>query len=126
MRYSRFLALLVPFALAFGLAQTAHAQLDPCDPNQPHSALTQCNAERLDAWDRLLNEVYQRVIGTLDATQEDNLRQAQRAWITYRDLTCGMERARYEGGSIAPMIELTCLTRLTERRTRDLEEYMRP
>ncbi len=126
MTYSRFLALLAPLALALGLAQPATAQLDPCDSNQPQSALTRCNAERLEGWDRLLNEVYQRVIGTLDATQEENLRQAQRAWITYRDLTCGMERARYEGGSIAPMIELTCLTRLTERRTRDLEEYMRP
>ncbi|MEX3015808.1 lysozyme inhibitor LprI family protein [Gymnodinialimonas hymeniacidonis] len=126
MTYFRILALLALFVMAVGLTQTAHAQLDPCDPNQPQSALTLCNAERLDAWDGLLNEVYQRVIGTLDEAQEENLRQAQRAWITYRDLTCGMERARYEGGSIAPMIELTCLTRLTERRTRDLEEYMRP
>ncbi len=113
-------------AIAIATTTPAHAQLDLCDPNQPQSALTQCHAERLEGWDRLLNEVYQRVIGTLDTEGEENLREAQRAWITYRDLTCRMERARYEGGSIAPMIELTCLTRLTERRTRDLEEYMRP
>ena len=108
------------------LALPAQAQVTPCDPNQPQSALTLCHADQLETWDRMLNQIYQRVIPTLDAAQEDNLRQAQRAWITFRDLTCGMERARYEGGSIAPMIELQCLTRLTERRTRDLEEYMRP
>ena len=109
-----------------GLAAPALAQTEPCDPNLPQVDLTACRAEQLQTWDRMLNQIYQRVIGTLDDVQEENLREAQRAWITYRDLTCGMERARYEGGSIAPLVEVLCLTRLTERRTRDLEDYMRP
>ncbi|MEJ6388189.1 lysozyme inhibitor LprI family protein [Gymnodinialimonas ulvae] len=107
------------------MALPVGAQVAPCDPNQPQSALTQCVSEAYQAWDGLLNEAYQRVIGIQDASGEERLRQAQRAWITYRDLACEMERARYDGGSIAPMIQLQCLTRLTERRTRDLEDLLR-
>ncbi|OAN84544.1 hypothetical protein A8B78_06705 [Jannaschia sp. EhC01] len=88
------------------------------------SALTQCAGRDLAFWDGLLNNAYQQVIATLDGAQEGNLRAAQRAWITFRDLTCDMESARFQGGSIAPMIELDCLARLTERRARDLETYL--
>lgn len=90
----------------------------------PQIDLTQCAGRDLEFWDGILNTAYQQVIAQSDATREESLRSAQRAWITYRDLTCEMEASRYEGGSIAPMIRLGCLSRLTERRARDLETYL--
>lgn len=115
-------------ALAAALLWSAPALAQEFDctdrSNMPQIALTECAGEDLAFWDGLLNNAYQQVIAQLDADREESLRSAQRAWITYRDLTCEMERARYEGGSIAPMIGLSCLARLTERRARDLETYL--
>ncbi|ABD54665.1 lysozyme inhibitor LprI family protein [Jannaschia sp. CCS1] len=108
------------------MALPASAQTPACDPNQPQIDLSECHAREAARWDELLNIIYRRVIQTLDADGEVRLREAQRAWITYRDLTCEMERMRYAGGSIAPMIQSQCVARLTEQRTRDLELYMRP
>lgn len=93
--------------------------------NLTQMEMTQCAGQDAAFWDRLLNAAYQQVIATLDAEREESLRAAQRAWITYRDLTCDMETARYAGGSIAPMIMQECMARLTERRARDLETYLR-
>lgn len=117
--------LIVVLGLGTGSA-VAQTAAPACDPNQTQIDLTQCHADEAARWDDLLNIIYRRVIQTLDAEGEERLRAAQRAWITYRDLTCEMERMRYDGGSIAPMIEAQCTARLTEQRTRDLELYMRP
>ncbi|GAB5446623.1 lysozyme inhibitor LprI family protein [Gymnodinialimonas sp.] len=106
-------------------APVAAQEVDCSDRSAlPQIALTECASRDLSFWDGLLNNAYQQVIATLDAPQEENLRAAQRAWITFRDLTCDMEAARFEGGSIAPMIGLDCHARLTERRARDLETYL--
>lgn len=52
----------------------------------------------------------------------ETLLQAQRAWITYRDMHCRSARLEYRGGSIAPLIHATCMTELTERRTAELQD----
>lgn len=106
---------------------SAAAQDWQCDPNIDLSTqlgLSACAAQTHAYWDGLLNDIYQQVIAGSDPAREDRLRQAQRAWLPYRDLTCQMEAADYAGGSIAPMIASLCLARLTERRTRDLETYL--
>lgn len=112
-------------ALAMMGAPAGAQTLDCSDPaSLSQMALTQCAAQDQAFWDGLLNNAYQQVIAQVNEATEENLRAAQRAWITYRDLTCQMEAARYAGGSIAPMIMQNCLARLTERRARDLETYL--
>jgi uncharacterized protein YecT (DUF1311 family) len=49
------------------------------------------------------------------------LRDAQRAWVTFRDKACEAEGAQYRGGSIEPMIVAGCLARLTRQRGEDLK-----
>lgn len=114
--------------LAIALVWSAPALAQTLDCNDrtglTQAGMTQCAGQDLAFWDGLLNNAYQQVIARLDAASEESLRAAQRAWITYRDLTCEMEQARYAGGSIAPMIGLSCQARLTERRARDLETYL--
>lgn len=45
------------------------------------------------------------------------LREAQRAWITYRDLACEAEGWSFRGGSMEPLMVSTCLASLTKART---------
>lgn len=116
-------------ALAALLALTSApvaAQDWNCDDfvNLPQQGLNYCLGERYTFWDGLLNNVYQQVIAERSPETVDQLRIAQRAWITYRDNTCDLEAARAAGGSAEPMMRFGCLVRLTERRTRDLENYL--
>lgn len=50
-----------------------------------------------------------------------SLKEAGRAWISYRDIQCKAAAQQYEGGSMAPMIYSQCLATLTEHRTADLK-----
>ncbi|WP_259236807.1 lysozyme inhibitor LprI family protein [Aeromonas sp. BIGb0445] len=50
----------------------------------------------------------------------NKLKSAQRAWLTFRDAQCRYEAGVYDGGSIAPLVHSSCLTNLTEQRTKDL------
>jgi uncharacterized protein YecT (DUF1311 family) len=50
-----------------------------------------------------------------------SLREAERTWISYRDIQCKAAAQQYEGGSAAPMIYSQCLTTLTEHRTADIK-----
>jgi uncharacterized protein YecT (DUF1311 family) len=51
---------------------------------------------------------------------EQALREAQRAWIAFRDAGCKAEAYRVAGGSMQPMVVATCLERVTRARTEEL------
>lgn len=51
----------------------------------------------------------------------DKLREAQRAWITYRDAACAAEGYAMRGGSAEMLLVYGCMTRLTEARAADLQ-----
>lgn len=50
-----------------------------------------------------------------------SLKEAERTWISYRDIQCEAAAQQYEGGSMAPMIYSQCLTTVTVHRTADLK-----
>ena len=50
-----------------------------------------------------------------------SLKEAERAWVSYRDIQCKAAAQQYEGGSMAPMIFSQCLTCITKHRIADLE-----
>lgn len=72
--------------------------------------------------DARLNAAYKKRVVVLDKAQLERLRTAQRAWITFRDAQCRYEAGVYEGGSMAPLVHSSCLTQLTEERTKVLVE----
>jgi uncharacterized protein YecT (DUF1311 family) len=113
--------------LGLSLARVAAAQTWDCDALEalPQQGINQCLAERHAFWDRILNNAYQQVIAEREGADEERLRVAQRAWITYRDATCDMEADAMRGGSGEAMLHWGCMARLTERRARDLETYLR-
>ena len=77
-----------------------------------------CNLKAHEAADKVLNREYQRLIVDLAKAPacRNQLRDAQRAWIRFRD-----EHCRYEGGT-GPKGRMTqCLRELTEQRANYLQ-----
>jgi uncharacterized protein YecT (DUF1311 family) len=56
-----------------------------------------------------------------EETAMASLKEAERTWISYRDIQCKAAAQQYEGGSMAPMIYSQCLTALSKHRTADLK-----
>lgn len=85
-----------------------------------------CLSEEAQHWDRLLNAAWKdalryaedsdKNLRQSDATapaSAETLRAAQRAWISYRDLSCQFEAERYHGGTIAGLASTLCTLTLT-------------
>ncbi len=70
--------------------------------------------------DRALNTQYTATMNRLSPPSRTLLRDAQRAWITFRDQQCRYEASGVRGGSAFPMVQSGCLARLSTERTRDL------
>jgi len=66
-------------------------------------------------WDALLNENYRELLAALDDEQAAKARTMQRAWIAYRDTTCGFYYDKIRG-SMAGFMEAACVARETARR----------
>lgn len=118
--------------LAFaGFVGQAQAQEIDCATAMVQADLNQCAAAEWEVADQLLNQRYKEAMALLrewDADLPDtlkggaeSLREAQRAWITYRDAACAAEGYPMRGGSAEPLLVYGCKARLTEARTKDLE-----
>lgn len=78
-------------------------------------------ANKYKAADKELNKYYKLAIESVDTKQKKLLIEAQRNWIKFRDAKCVFEAARYEGGSIQPLVKSQCLEATTKIRTEDLK-----
>jgi uncharacterized protein YecT (DUF1311 family) len=120
--------LVIVFAL--GGAFEATAQEVDCNNQVTQMDMNDCAAQAFEAADAELNRAYGVAVDyarQLDAETkggiEEQLRVAQRAWITYRDAACASEASQFEGGSIMPLIYSGCLERVTLARTNDLYAF---
>ncbi|MBE9639468.1 DUF1311 domain-containing protein [Salipiger pacificus] len=113
------IAVLAPGVLF--LAEPAAAQ---CSAAQTTLEMRDCAGQEYGAADAELNAVYAQVKSTASAEVMAQVRAAQRAWIPFRDAACAAEAAPYAGGSIQPQIQISCLTRLTRRRSEDLRALL--
>jgi uncharacterized protein YecT (DUF1311 family) len=112
----------------------------PCDEKPPSQRqMNDCAAFQYGQADAQLNKVYSKAMEYLANDQDraekqgdqrqleyektaiESLKQAERAWLSYRDLQCRAAGQQYEGGSMRPMIQSQCLTTLTEHRIADLK-----
>ena len=120
-------------ALALGLALfalPATAQDVDCANAQAQVEMTYCAEQDWMTADTALNDAYRaamaamkRVDAGLEAKDRGavvNLRDAQRAWITFRDAACAAEAYPMHGGSAEPMVIYACRARLTDQRAADL------
>jgi uncharacterized protein YecT (DUF1311 family) len=80
--------------------------------------------------DSELNATYQRVMDQLRGDRRDSLRNAQRAWVAFRDGTCSFESALRSGAATDwvgqqtnPAQDSLCIKRLTLERLAHLRRY---
>ena len=128
--------------IAFVTALLLSAQ-DPqwnCANPQAQQEMNYCAGQDSERADAELNTVYRTAIAdaqradreyarvTAGATgpgdggpgEEATLREAQRAWVSFRDAQCRMESFEARGGSMQPMLDSGCRATLTRARTAEL------
>lgn len=116
--------------LYFVLGHSASGQTLDCSNPMTQVEMTGCAAQDFEASDAALNAAYRAAIAMvrrwdsgqpgLDPSNEAMLRDAQRAWIPYRDQACAAESTIARGGTMQNQLFYLCLDRLTEQRTNDL------
>ena len=111
------------------LAQPAVAEFyiweDECDKNQ--LGMNICSNDEYKFYDKYLNKLYKEQINHLKDGGEakKNLRNAQRAWLPFRNQDCNyMAGDRENSGSIWSFMYNKCLTQRTRTRIQELEAYI--
>lgn len=95
--------------------------------------MARCIRAETEAWDRLLNAEYR---ATMDwakeadadereyspeyANRAETLRDAQRAWIAFRDAQCAFDYAQWGSGSMRLIVGAACFMEMTAQRTLEL------
>lgn len=131
---------LMPIAAAGLLLIATAAAAEPADPvevrlaaclNDPAQAATAgqvgCEIAAERDYDRRMNAAYIDLMRKLPAPAGQRLRQAQRAWLAFRDTDRGAARALFEtrqGTMYAPM-QAAAATRAVRDRALQLEAYWR-
>jgi len=120
-------------ALLALLAPPAAAQHWNCDDpaSLPQQGMNFCAHRDWQAADAELNRVYRlarTAMRALDADlppdlqgAEAALRDAQRAWIVFRDKACEAEGYLFRGGTMEPFIVSSCMAGLTRQRIQGLQ-----
>jgi uncharacterized protein YecT (DUF1311 family) len=106
-----------------------------CDNPQYQAEMNACAAQDFVRADAELNTAYRATIQSAQAADRDyartasgpdepgeeaSLREAQRAWVTFRDANCRGESFEARGGSMQPMLYDGCRATLTRARTAEL------
>ncbi len=100
---------------------------DPCigtPGGQSNAATADCYNIEGQIWDKLLNENFKTLLGTLDDGQTTKARAMQRAWIAYRDTTCRFYDDKIQG-SMSITMDAACTTREAARRAMLLDFFAR-
>lgn len=74
--------------------------------------------------DARLSELVATLIELLDASDREAFDQSHQAWLQYRDRSADFQSARYEGGSIQPLIYASALESVTISRIVELEPML--
>ncbi|WP_231710488.1 lysozyme inhibitor LprI family protein [Roseibium limicola] len=94
--------------------------------------MTYCAGEAFKQADAELNQVYSEAMRAMQSLDEgltgsglegaaDALREAQRAWVPFRDKACISQGFMARGGSMEPMLVVGCKATLTQQRIEDLK-----
>jgi uncharacterized protein YecT (DUF1311 family) len=89
--------------------------------------MAQCAGDASRRTDKRLNEVYQAVLSKIESAKiKARLRDAQRAWISFRDRSCLYENGTQEEvrGTSWSWDQATCETAFAKDGIKQLEEYL--
>jgi uncharacterized protein YecT (DUF1311 family) len=89
--------------------------------SQTQTEMTAAAGAKAASAERALNTQYRSTIEALSPGSKTKLRNAQRAWIVFRDAECGFESSGVEDGSAYPMVRAACMERMATERSRQLK-----
>jgi uncharacterized protein YecT (DUF1311 family) len=128
----RVIALALGLTIAFSYQAVAETD-QLCDKAPDNAKFLECADRELKKADAELNRVYGALLkrvsegseavpgyGTDPATA---LREAQRAWITFRDKNCHWKSTSFYGGSGQSTIVAGCLVAVTRARVAELKSF---
>ena len=104
-----------------------HAQekKKPCADAQSQAEMNICWGKEYKAADAQLNKTYQDFMSKLDESEKVQLKNAQVAWLKYRDTNCEFVADQYKGGTMRPMIAAICLAEVTNARVNELKSQIK-
>lgn len=105
------------------IGAAANACMDEPDGSTTIGMITCLDRER-DWWDGQLNAHYSSLMETLDQDRADALREAQRAWLDYREKACAFELQYWGEGTIRGVAYASCMRDATARRAETLAAYL--
>jgi uncharacterized protein YecT (DUF1311 family) len=97
----------------------------PCEDAQTQADMNSCWGTEYKKADATLNKTYQQLVTMLDETEKAQLKNAENAWLKYRDANCEFVGDQYKGGSIRPMIVAICLADVTNNRNTELKNQIK-
>jgi len=108
-----------------GYGQRQKSQ-DPCANAQTTAEMRDCAGREYKKADDELNKVYKQLMSKLnDEGQKEALKQAQQAWLKFRDANCDFESYMNRGGTIEPVVRYGCLSWMTTSRTKELKDDLK-
>lgn len=94
--------------------------------------ISECIQAETAEWDAILNEEYKATQQVNEAADTDGLsqvmdrsdalRDAQRAWIAFRDADCGARYAMWQDGTIRTIVAANCHLTMTAQRAIELRD----
>lgn len=83
-----------------------------------------CAARETAAWDVLLERDFRTLSARSDEIARTKLREAQRAWVAWRDADCDYAADQYRGGSLGRVTAAICMMERTAGRSLHLNAYL--
>lgn len=118
--------LLLLSAAAWGAPHPLEVAMDKCMEEDPSThGVSNCASEFKEKWDAELNRAYKEVMGMLPKQGQELLRNAQRAWIPWRDaefkLLSAVYNAVYEKGGGSMFVTFHAVANMAVVKNRALE-----
>lgn len=109
---------MLPFMISGATAQSASG----CADVTSQTGMSICSAAQASQADGAMSAIYNQVRKRLGPKSPEGLRlrDAQRAWISYRDAWCSFQTMSVEGGSMHPQVYAGCIEKLTKEQTAKL------
>ena len=124
----------VTLTAALYMVVPAEAQEIDCAYPTSQLEMTVCAQRGFEEADAELNAVYREAMAEMRQLDQnlpdyqkgaaDTLRDAQRAWIPFRDKACESYGFLARGGTMEPQLVASCLATMTRTRIEDLKELI--
>lgn len=96
--------------------------LAPAAFSQATVELKEEASQTFEQSDKAMNAAYAQLMGVLNEEGKKRLKEAQRAWIAYRDAQAGFDSHHLAGGTMEGLERTGALNMLTQERTKRLRE----